>query len=278
MNFRMTDLENFVEMALCRTQAEAAAKLKITPPSLSESMKRLESDLGYILFYRTRTGISLTSSGRNLLEKARVGIELLTEIGTSASGATSTQRRTVIIGSHPLVASYFLPQVLKELERSARGHFHIELRHDLSRNVQAEIQKGKVDIGIVVNPTRAPDLVIRELGRDEVAVWALKPKRKYERVIYDPDLFQAQAVLRSWKGVPGDWLSTSSLELAARLTQQGLGYGILPTRVVKLLGLSLHRVPSTPSHRDMICAVHRTEFGKVEFEKQCLAAINHSSF
>lgn len=60
MKYRMTDLRNFVEASSCPTIMQAAQKLEISQPALSESIKRLESDLGYLLFYRSRTGIKLT--------------------------------------------------------------------------------------------------------------------------------------------------------------------------------------------------------------------------
>ena len=77
MNFRMNDLENFIATAHCRTLSESATRLEITQPALSESIKRLESDLSEILFFRSRAGIALTPSGRNVLELAQSAVSRL---------------------------------------------------------------------------------------------------------------------------------------------------------------------------------------------------------
>ena len=46
------------------TISAAAEKLHLTQPSLSRSMKRLETDLGQELFDRTRNHVELNEAGR----------------------------------------------------------------------------------------------------------------------------------------------------------------------------------------------------------------------
>jgi DNA-binding transcriptional LysR family regulator len=47
----------------------------------------------------------------------------------------------------------------------------IQLMHGLSRHVQVEVQHGRIDVGIVVNPIASPDLIIRTLATDEFCIW-----------------------------------------------------------------------------------------------------------
>ena len=71
MKFRFNDIQNFLAASTCKTINQAAHKLEISQPALSESLKRLEQDVGYILFYRSRSGIELTPSGRSFLPIAQ---------------------------------------------------------------------------------------------------------------------------------------------------------------------------------------------------------------
>jgi DNA-binding transcriptional LysR family regulator len=264
---RLNDLRNFLEASSCSTFSEAARKLGITQPALSESVKRLESDLGRVLFYRAKAGISLTPEGRGAVSRAKGVLGQLGELELSPQTGAAP---AVTIGCHPVVGSYTLPEALKRLQKSQPGA-RVELRHGLSREMQDEIQKGRIDVGVVINPVPNPDLVIRVAARDVVGVWS--SRKPLEQVICEPELVQTQAILRAWKKRPQELLASSSLELIARLAHSGLGYGILPERVVKLTGLALERVPGTPSYEDRICVVSRPEFGGTRYERQVLDSL-----
>jgi DNA-binding transcriptional LysR family regulator len=57
---------------------------------------------------------------------------------------------------------------------------------------------------------------------------------------------------------------------------EGLGYGILPERAVRMLGAPLNRVKGLPFYRDEICLVWRPEFGKTDFEKFVIESLKQS--
>lgn len=285
MSLRLNDLENFLALSSCRSLSEGARKRGITQPSLSESIQRLERDLGCPLIYRARSGISLTASGRLLVDRGRRLTEALDEIqGIGDPGAEDPQQsgrdsqsgmfrgRSVTIGCHQAVACYALPEALFVLSRAAPD-FRVVLVHDVSRVIQTEIQSGRIDVGMVVNPTPVPDLVIRELATDVVAVWAAGKGSTQRRLICDPNLFQVQSILRRWKGRPSELVPTASLELIARLCERGLGYGIIPERALALTRVRLRRVPATPSYKDVLSLVHRPEFGRLPYERAVLDSL-----
>lgn len=272
MDIRLTDLENFIAISSCRSLSEGARKRGITQPSLSQSIKRLEADIGCTLLYRSRAGISLTPSGRLIVERGRRALDSLGELGQLGQAPGVFQGRSITIGCHHLVAAYALPPALAALSRLAPD-FRVELVHDFSRVLQGQIQSGRVDVGIIVNPTLVPDLSVRKLASDTVAVWAAGRGAARDRLICDPNLFQTQAILRKWKGCPSNLIATASLELIARLTGQGLGYGIIPERAVRLIGAKLRRVAATPTCRDELSLVHRPEFGRLPCERAVLKAL-----
>lgn len=274
MKWRMNDIENFMETAGCQTIVQAARKLEISQPALSESLKRLEEDTGAQLFYRSRTGIQLTPSGRIFLKKAKALMDKVRELDLSAESQSVFNGQSIVIGAHPTVAQYTIPKALPLIEAQAPD-FKIELRHDLSRNIQSDIQRGTIDIGVVVNPIRVPDIVILKVATDLVAVWESKNNSK-SSVICNTNLFQTQAILKRWKNKPERLLSTESLELICQITNEGGGYGVLPERAVLLSGLPLKMIKSLPSYQDEICLVFRPEFGKTTPERLVLEALKQS--
>lgn len=275
MNYRISDLKNFVEIAAVRTMRDGADKLGITQPSLSESIKRLEQDLGEILFYRSRSGISLTPGGQKYLKLAKEALAALEALGKHQDGNDS---RLITIGCHPTVASYFLPEVFRSVQKE-NPSFQVRLRHDLSRVIQLEVQQGKVDIGIVVNVIPAPDLVVKQLAQDEVCIWrSTRPNEvKPDKIFCNLALFQTQDLLRRWKDRPTNIVDTDSLELIVRFANEGLGYGIAPARALTLIGAKhCERAPKTPVFHDTFSVIYRPEFGKHPVEKSIIEGLKRS--
>ncbi|QLY24557.1 LysR family transcriptional regulator [Bdellovibrio sp. KM01] len=275
MKYRIRDIENFVETTGCKTIIQAATKLEISQPALSESLKRLESDLGATLFYRSRTGIELTPSGRVFLSKAQSLIRSLKDLEFPTNKETVFAGRTITIGCHVTVAQYTIPKALKHV-RTMAPDYRVELKHDLSRNIQAEIQRGTIDVGVVINPAEIPDLVIQKLTTDTMAMWKGKGDVDKETVICNSDLFQTQSILKKWKNKSAKIISSESLELICSLANENLGYAIAPARAVEASGYKLEQAPGLPTFTDEVCLVYRPEFGKTQAEKIIIEGIKKS--
>lgn len=271
MDFRLNDLKHFVATTRCDTLTQAAQKLEITQPALSESLKRLELDMGATLFFRSRSGIQLTSSGRALLQRAQDVLQAIEKLDIHEGKDQLFAGRSLTIGCHATVASYSLPKSLRYLKQKAPD-FRIELKHDLSRNIQSAVQRGEIDVGLVVNPVAVPDLVIQRLAFDNVAVWSSAKDKIMDTIICDPELFQTQSILKKWKSQPRKLIATDNLDLIARLVADQVGYGILPQRAIELLGKKFHQLDA-PTFKDEICLVYRPEFGKRAHEKMMLEAL-----
>lgn len=267
MNYRITDLKNFVEISGCRTMREGAEKLQISQPALSESIKRLEEDLGERLFYRARSGIALTPAGQEIERKARRALDSLNEVAGTKS---SDSRRLITLGCHETVGSYFLPQFYRRFEKDQSFQFRV--RHGLSRNVQLDIQQGRTDIGIVVNPIPSPDLVIRTIATDEICVWQTSNlSADNTKIFCNLGINQTHSILKKWKHKPAEIVEMESLELIARITEQGVGFGIAPKRLIDLLGFKkLRLAEGAPTYKDQFSLVYRPEFGKNPSEKHII--------
>ena len=270
---RISDLKNFVLISKFKTLSQAALSIGVTQPSLSESIIRLESDLGYKIFFRTRSGVTLTPEGKAALERAKIALSAFEQVAYPDSEGLAGRHRTIIFGCHPVVGSYVLPIALTELSQSA-PELQIKIEHGLSRNIQSQVQTGQIDLAVVVNPSASLDLVIKKKQKDVFGVW--KPKHRQfdpSRLILDPTLFQTQSILRRWRDAPLRIIETSSLDLIARLVSNGIGFGILPQRLVRLLGLPLTLVEEFPKSIDEIAILHRPEFGRLGYEKKCILAL-----
>ena len=67
----LQQLRYAIAVADCGSMNQAAAKLFISQPSLSEAVKELEGEIGIRIFGRTNRGIIVTTEGNEFLGYAR---------------------------------------------------------------------------------------------------------------------------------------------------------------------------------------------------------------
>jgi len=260
------DLENFYNIHTYKSFSFASNMLGVTQPTLSESIKRLEKEIGVSLFYRSKSGIKLTPQGEQVLQKAKNLLNIKNDILTLGDKSHSNSL-IFKIGCHAIIGRYFLAPFLKELHKTY-SNITIHLIHSHSRDIQNMIQSGQIDIGIVVNPIRNPDLIIKRVFYDKIAIWRPQSNKfKKDQFIADLGLSQVQHLLRSWKNAPSKHISSSDFQIIGELVETGLGYGILPERFVLQEKLKLKMVFPNNFFKDEISLVYRPEFGKNESER-----------
>jgi DNA-binding transcriptional LysR family regulator len=271
MSMRWRDLQNFMVSARSRTLTEAALQLGISQPALSESIKRLETDCGAALFYRSRSGIRLTPGGRKFSKKVELLVSDWNALQETFSNEGNKQRSEIIIGSHRSVATYLFPNVLKELDL-INQKIDIRLIHDLSRNIQIQVQQGLIDFAVVVNAVPVPDLIIKPVGVDYIKFWKEKSTIA-DVIIYDPALMQSQNLLRKLKTNPSRSVHTDSFDMTLRCIEEGVGIGLLPERFVKMSSRKLISPSHYPIYKDEISIVYRPEFANNKISQDLVRII-----
>ncbi|MFI1918090.1 LysR family transcriptional regulator [Nocardia sp. NPDC020380] len=73
-------LAQFLEVAEQLSFTQAARRLHITQQALSTSIRRLERELGVLLFERTTRRVSLTRAGRTLRDGSRTLLTVSREV------------------------------------------------------------------------------------------------------------------------------------------------------------------------------------------------------
>lgn len=268
-----SELQYFLEVSNTLNVSRAAERLGISQPTLSLAIQRLENTCGTPLLIRTKAGVKLTHAGQKLVVQVRSLISDWERIKGDVLKDEEEVRGQYTIGCHPSVALFslhsFLPKLLEE-----NPQVEIKLVHDLSRKITEDVISFKIDFGIVVNPWEHPDLIIRNLWKDEVSLWTSKKPTKVQDpysgegiLIADTDLIQSQTILKQLnksKMKFGRNITSSNLEVITWLVANGCGVGVLPGRVAtRVKSLELKPVSKdSPKFYDKICLVYRADAQK----------------
>lgn len=249
------DLNYFLAVAQAGSLSLAAKQLAVAQPSLTLAIQRLEKSVNSSLFIRTRKGVTLTKAGHRLLAESRDLVKRWESVRDLLAREAQEVRGRLLLGVHVSVAVYSLKQFLPDL--LARHHdLEVHLLHDLSRTITQRVIDLEVDAGLVINPIRHPDLIVKPIASDEVTVWAAAHANE-EILLVEPGLAQSQFILRRLRTKYRRTLECSSLEVIRALAEAGTGHAILPARVAN--SKKLKPVPNMPKFSDELCFIYRHE-------------------
>lgn len=268
------ELTYFQEVASTLNLSRASERLGISQPSLSLAIKRLEQTIGVALFIRHKHGVSLTQAGKQLILHTRQLMQYWEKTKSEALASQQEIQGHFTLGCHSTIAIYLMSKFLPDLLED-HPKLEIHLKNDISRKITEQVINLSIDIGIVVNPIKHPDLIIRKLCDDEVTFWKSNGNRatqdihsKQAVLLCVPELTQTQFLLKRAKeaGIITQRIMTvNSMEVVANLTASGCGIGILPQRVAYAINPNqLKSIPNTPTYPDEICLIYRHENRNVQ--------------
>ncbi|APO76811.1 LysR family transcriptional regulator protein [Rhizobium etli 8C-3] len=166
MTIDLHHLRHFVAVAEELHFGRAAARLHMAQPPLSQSIKRLEAELGFPLFLRTQRRVELTPAGQVFLTEARRTLQQMDEGVRMARRAASEDLAEITV----TFTSAALYRVLPAALRAHRQRFPtVDIRLD-ERPTDAQLaglQDDSVDVGFVTPPLKAVSgLQIEVVDRD----------------------------------------------------------------------------------------------------------------
>ncbi|MFF4082615.1 LysR family transcriptional regulator [Streptomyces sp. NPDC001777] len=160
-------LRYFVAVAEERHFGRAAARLHMSQPPLSRAIKRLEADVGALLFARSPAGVALTPAGTVLLDEARALLDHADRVRVRVSAAAGAAAITVGIlgdGTDPglsrLAAAY----------RRRHPGVDIRIRDTDLTDPTCGLRAGSVDVALTRAPFDETALTVRTLRADPVGV------------------------------------------------------------------------------------------------------------
>jgi DNA-binding transcriptional LysR family regulator len=158
-------LRYFLAVAETLHFGRAAKKLGMAQPPLSQQIRRLEEMLGTPLFERTTRGVTLTPAGVLLRERAAATLTRLADDLEQTRRIARGEEGRLVIGFSGSVMFTELPAAIQQYRRTYPG-VEVQLREMWTAEQLRALADGSIDVGLLRDGGRHPDLAITPLLRE----------------------------------------------------------------------------------------------------------------
>ena len=161
MNFEL--YKTFCCVAKNKNISKSAEELYISQPAVTQSIKKLEDQIGYKLFFRTKTGVELTDEGFMLYEYLNISVDVLKN-GKAKIEELKNKKNTIIrIGSGASLIKNNLLMPLKNF-KNAFPDVKIEIIQQSTQTLFDMLNNSLLDIVILNLPCKKNDnIIIKEI-------------------------------------------------------------------------------------------------------------------
>lgn len=243
----LTELRYVLAVVRQRHFGRAAEASHVAQPTLSVAIKKLEEELGVMLFERGGGGeVTVTPAGERVAEQAARIFELVDGIKDLAAGARDDLAGPLRLGAIYTIAPYLLPSLIPILHGLA-PHMPLILEENYTRVLTEKMRKGELDAMIIATSVEEPGILSLPLYDEPflVALPAEHPWRKKKSIgsdeleqenllllgsghcFRDQVLQACPALNRSASGL-AKTLESSSLETIRQMVASGVGVTVLP--------------------------------------------------
>lgn len=246
-NLTLKQMRYFEALAHHGHFGHAAEASAISQPALSMQIKELEESLGIALFDRGARQLRLTGFGETFLERVRVILRAVDELGELARASQGQLAGRLRIGVIPTIAPYLLPAIISDLTRMHAG-LDIHVRETITPKLLQDLAEGRLDTAIVALPVSEPALtevalfsenfVLVRPGADaDKPVPSAESLREMRLLLLEEGhCFRDQALsfcdMRSSR--PRELLDGSSLSTLVQMVGAGIGVTLIPEMAVQI--------------------------------------------
>ncbi|MDJ0807401.1 MAG: LysR substrate-binding domain-containing protein [Gammaproteobacteria bacterium] len=249
MNLR--DLKYVIAVAETQHFGRAAERCFVSQPTLSGQIKKLEEELGVVIFERTKRSVEITPIGEEIIGLARQLLEQADAIEQVARAYSDPLAGPLRIGALPTLSPYLMPLILVPLKHHY-PKLKLVLFEEVTESLLKRLRGHELDAVIIATPLNEPDLI--QVPLFDEPFWLAHPQKHplyYQDEITQKDLADLDLLLladghclarqamevfgltdRPLQGEMGD-LRAASLETLLQLVGAGFGCTLVPALAVR---------------------------------------------
>lgn len=178
MNVDLELYRVFYVVAKNKHMTKASEELHISQPAISQSIKKLEEQLGGILFLRSNKGMQLTEEGKMVYEYVKGALTLINNAENEFTSFKTLSKGEIKIGCSTTLTKLILIDVLKKFHKEY-PNININITNDLTSNLIKKLKIGKLDF-----------VIFNESNVKENSLYLEKIKELKQGFIYNPEFYK----------------------------------------------------------------------------------------
>ncbi len=247
----LTELRYIVTLAQEQHFGHAAERCHVSQPTLSVGVKKLEDELGVMLFERSKSAVRLTPVGETIVAQAQKVLEQAQGIRELAQAGKNQLAAPLKVGAIYTIGPYLFPHLIPQLHKVS-PNMPLYIEENFTHVLRDKLRNGELDAIIVALPFQEADVLTKPLYDEPFCVlmpadhpWTAKTSidttqlnDKSLLLLGEGHCFRDQvleACPASGKGGSAHLHTTvesSSLETIRHMVASGLGVSVLPLSAV----------------------------------------------
>ncbi|MCI2426442.1 LysR family transcriptional regulator [Candidatus Acetothermia bacterium] len=194
MNMNINLLKSFTTIARTGRLTQAAEKLFLSQPALTQQIKQLENHFALNLLERCNRGVCLTEAGALLNDYARRILALYEEMEAEMDAMRASVNGNLNVGATSVVGGYAVPCSIF-IFKEKFPQVNIKLKVGNRSQVISDLQENIIDVAVVEGEKPNGPFSVDEIASDEVVVIAPSQKSWQGRNFIKIDEFIRQPLI-----------------------------------------------------------------------------------
>ena len=144
----LNKLHIFNSVYACGNTSRAAEQLNVTRSAISQSITRLEAELGVSLFTRLPNGLVPTQAAHQLAENIGPLLAQINDEVNAVIGQQTSNRGTLHIGAPPVTGTFHLPRIIETFNQQLPD-VEIRLTFGYSIELISKVLSGALDLSVI---------------------------------------------------------------------------------------------------------------------------------
>ncbi|PCD00640.1 hydrogen peroxide-inducible genes activator [Halopseudomonas pelagia] len=158
----LTELRYIVTLAQEQHFGHAAERCHVSQPTLSVGVKKLEDELGVMIFERSKSAVRVTPIGERIVAQAQKVLEESMTIRELASAGKNQLSAPLKVGAIYTIGPYMFPHLVPQLHNVA-PEMPLYIEENFTHVLRDKLRNGDLDAIIIALPFNEPDVLTKPL-------------------------------------------------------------------------------------------------------------------